>query len=444
VEAYSYPDAVAALEAAIRFGIHPSLDTTRVLLAALGQPHRAFRAVQVAGTNGKGSTTRMCAAILGEHGIRTGTFTSPHLVDYREQVQVAGAYVGDKIFAAGVCEVLNAVRRSAHLLVEAPTQFELLSVAAVWMLHEAGVEWAVLETGMGGRWDSTTACEAEVAVVTSVGLDHTAFLGPTLEDIAADKAHVIRAGVPCVLGPGTAEVDAVFSARAEAVGSALARVRLSDDGPGERPHEVADVLVTVVHECTDPGDATVIDVRTPYAAYARVRVNGPRYQAENAGCAIAAAEIALGGPLKDGAVRQALGDLHMEGRFEVLARDPWVITDVAHNEAGARALAHALAGIDRGRSMTVVLGMLSDKDVHAVVRALEPVVRRFVTVGLPGPRGLAGDALAELVREETGAEPTRCSDVASALALVRTAGEACVVTGSHVTVAAACEAMRSP
>ncbi len=443
MEHLSYPEAVAALDAATRFGIHPSLDTTRTLLTALGEPHRAFRAVQVAGTNGKGSTTRMLAAILGAHGVRVGTFTSPHLLDYREQVRVDGACVSDGLFAEGVSRALDAAERSAHLLSESPTQFELLTVAAVWMLREAGVTWAVLETGMGGRWDSTTACEAEVAVVTSVGLDHTAFLGPTIEDIAADKAHVIRTGVPCVLGPGTAEVDAVFRTRAEAVGSALTRVRLSDGDPGKWSHEATGVLVAVVHESATPEDPTVIDVRTPQSVHSDVRVNGPRYQAENAGCAIAAAEIALGGPLESAVIKQALRDLTIEGRFEVLARDPWVVTDVAHNEAGARALARAIAGIAGGRGMTIVLGMLSDKDVRAVVRALEPVARRFVTVGLPGPRGLAGDVLADVVHEVTGAEPTRCQDVASALALVRAAGEGCVVTGSHVTVAAAREALRS-
>lgn len=428
----TYRDAVRALESARRFGVNPSLDTIRALMARLGDPQRSLRVVQVAGTNGKGSTTRMVDALLRAHGRRSGAFVSPHLDSPTEHVLVDGAPIGEALFAAAVDAALDAAEEAGDDLAEPPTQFELLTAAALWALRAAGVEWAVLEVGMGGRWDSTSVALPEVAVVTSVGLDHVEHLGPTVERIAWDKAHVIRPGVRAVLGPGTAATDEVFASRTAETGAPLVRVREGEGGG---------VRFDVTARQGTPDDATRIRVEGVHTSY-DLEVRGPAYQAENAACAVAAAELALGGALDLPSVDAALAELVVPGRFEVVARDPWTVVDAAHNAEGARALADAVRGAFAGRRVTVVLGMLSDKPAAEVVGALAPIAARFVAVRPMSDRAVGADELAAVVRSVTGAAPDTAIGAADAARSVRDAGEECLVTGSVVTVAEARRAFR--
>jgi dihydrofolate synthase/folylpolyglutamate synthase len=427
----SEAEATSALAEAVRFGINPSLGTITRLAAALGDPQWAYRVVQVGGTNGKGSTARMTDAILRAHGHRSGAFVSPHLHAMTEHVLVGGQPISGELFGAAVGAALDAAASGTNEYAEPPTQFELLTAAALWALREAGVKWAVLEVGMGGRWDSTSVAEPAVSVVTSVGLDHTEYLGPTVERIAWDKAHIIRAGATAVLGPGTAEVDEVFADRAREVGARLVRVRGAEVATSE------DVAFRVTRQIDSPDGVTTIAVRIGAEKYGPLEINGPGYQAGNAACAIAAARFAIGEPLDERATATALRDLRIPGRFEVIARDPWVVADAAHNPSGARSLADAVARAFGGDQVTVVLGMLSDKDADSVVRELAGVAERFVVVSPVSARALDAAALAAQVTEATGSEPLVCESVAEGLGRARQTATGVLVTGSVVTVAEA-------
>ncbi|HSK48659.1 MAG TPA: Mur ligase family protein, partial [Coriobacteriia bacterium] len=217
-DAFGYAQALAALERALVFGVHPSLDGIRALTEAMGRPQDAFASLQVTGTNGKTSTARLTRALLEGEGHSTGLYTSPHLENYTERIEVDGRPVSERDFAEAVhvaLEVAERLRPGAQGAEEGFTEFELLTAAALWLFRRSGVDYAVLEVGMGGTWDSTSIVEPAVAVITGVGLDHTAVLGGTIEKIAAEKAGIIKPASAPVLGPGTAGVEQIFLERAK-------------------------------------------------------------------------------------------------------------------------------------------------------------------------------------------------------------------------------------
>ena len=178
-QSMTYDDAVATLEDALKFGMDPSLEPIRAMCAAMGDPQKRYRCVQVAGTNGKSSTTRMIAALLHAQGLRVGLYVSPHLIKYPERIEIDGRVVSDEDFARGIEVALDAAARAG---VQA-TEFELLTAAALWLFAREDVDWAVLECGLGGRWDATSVVDPQVAVITGVALEHTAILGDTIEKI---------------------------------------------------------------------------------------------------------------------------------------------------------------------------------------------------------------------------------------------------------------------
>ncbi len=395
----SYEQVLKELDRALKFGINPSLDGIRALTETLGHPEGAFRVVQVTGTNGKTSVTRMVAALLRAHGVRTGTYTSPHLVDYEERMEVDGRPVSRSVFAAGVSAALDAAERldaaaSEALGVEAGstsfTEFELLTAAALQVFRDQGTEWAVLEVGMGGRWDATSVTSPEVAVVTGVALDHTDRLGSTREEIAADKAHVIKPGSVAVLGPGCAGVEHVLLERASMVGAPTVRVGQGEDDVAwlvrSRPRGLAEPLV--------------LDVFGAERTYREIALRAPSYQAPNVATAIAAAEAALG-PFDAAAVRAAFADLRLPGRFDVLDPAIPLVVDGAHNPEAAAVLAEAVRELMPGKP-TVVLGVMADKDAAGIVRALVPVADGFVCTRSASPCALDPEVLAEIVREAGG------------------------------------------
>jgi dihydrofolate synthase/folylpolyglutamate synthase len=431
----TFDEAVEALSRALRFGIHPSLAGIRALTGALGRPQDAYRSVQVTGTNGKSSVTRMTAAMLQAHGMRSGAYTSPHLESYAERIEVAGAPVSEADFARAVETALSASEElAAHAaetlgLDDAPvalTEFELLTGAALWLFRELGVEWACLEVGMGGRWDATSVVAPAVAVVTGVALDHVERLGHTVDEIAADKAHVVKPGSVAVLGPATAHVDAILTARAAEVGAPLVRVRESG----------ADVVFCVTGAPSAPGGATTLDVDGRFGRYPDLAPHAPRYQAANAAVAVAAAEAAVGAPLDADAVRGALARIRFPGRFEVVRERPALVLDGAHNPQAASVLASAIDDAFPTARPVVVLGVLSDKDAEGIIGALAPVADRFVVTRPASARALPAAELAAEVRRVTGVAPVVEPDVRRALETARElAGErGVVVTGSLYTV----------
>ena len=353
------------------FGMRFGLDRMHKLMTVLGLPQRRFASIHVVGTNGKSSTARFCAAILARHGLRAGSYTSPHLGSFRERIEVGEEPVSEADFAA-------AVQRAAHAaeLVnrtqepdDGVTQFEALTAASYHELARRGVEVAVVEAGLGGRFDATNVIPSKVQVLTSVGLEHTRWLGPTLTDIADEKLAVVRDGGTLIVGD--LEPD-VFAAAQRITAKRRAKL-LTTEGwvPGARP--------------ADRG----IAMRAP-----------GRFQRRNFALAAAAAEAFLGRPLDQAAVERAGAETRIPGRLDVVGERPLTVYDGAHNPEGARALADSLDDVlGEHRPRVAVIGVLEDKDAAGMLAALLPHLDRAIFTRSSNPRSLPPATLATLAEK---------------------------------------------
>ena len=375
----TYREAVAritGLRGGEMAGMRPGLERIETLLEAAGHPERAMTLVQVGGTNGKGSVCAMLAAILQSARRRVGLYTSPHLIDIRERIRLDGRSISEADFADGV-EALGTlvVRLDA-------TMFEALTALALDHFAREGVEVAVLEVGLGGRLDSTTVGRPAVEVVTRIDLDHQAYLGDTIEAIAAEKAAIIRSGsaVSARQEPGA---ESVIIRRAAGAGVPLllegrdlhARVRRSEL------------------------DGLWLDLEGPRFKLQDVRVAllGV-FQPGNALLATTAAHL-LG--VSEAAIRAGLGAARWPGRFQVLPGPPPLVLDGAHNPAGARALAASLEAYFPGQRGTFIIGIFSDKDQAGILLPLLPLARRVIFTNSEHPRAAPAasvKALAERLR----------------------------------------------
>jgi dihydrofolate synthase / folylpolyglutamate synthase len=441
-----------ALENTLRFGVHPSLDGIRALTFAMGRPQDGFASVQVTGTNGKSSTTRLTAAIVAGEGLKTGAYTSPHLESYTERVEIGGVPVSEAEFAEAVSETMEAARRFAgetHVgeasdTRGAFTEFELLTAAALWLMRQRAVDVACLEVGMGGRWDATSVVDPAVAVITGVGLDHAERLGHTLDAIAHDKSHIIKPGASVVLGPGTWPVVDVFLERSSRLG--LHPRFVAEVGCDSPVSEQLTVRYSVRQRPTRPGGSLVVDVRGVHGDYRGLSLTAPSYQAPNVAVAVAAAECVLGRALHTDALRAALVAMRFPGRFELVCEDPPVVLDGAHNPQAAAVLATAVAEAwpDAHRLPWCVLGILREKDAEGIVSALDPVVERFVVTQSHSPRARAAGELAAIVERLTGAWPEIVPDLEEAVghAAAHAGPAGVLVTGSLYTVGEARSILR--
>src|SRR3954463_14726834 len=295
----TYAEAERYLLSLELFGMRFGLDRMRRLMTALGSPQERYGTIHVAGTNGKSSTVRMAAAILRRHGLRSGSYLSPHLVSFTERIRIDDTDLSEERFAAAVARAKRAAEKVDRTLEEGDrvTQFEALTAAAYSELAEAGADVVVVEAGLGGRWDATNVIPSKVQVLTNVGLEHTRWLGPTIADIAAEKLAVVRDLSTLVVGPLPDEAEPVVS------GVVAAR----------------------------------------HARLVRAPVTGGSFQRQNFAVASAAAEAFLGASLDGRAVERAAAEVRVPGRLEVVSSDgPLVLYDGAHNPAGAEALAAAL------------------------------------------------------------------------------------------------------
>ena len=384
------------------FGMRFGLDRMHKLMTVLGMPQRRFASIHVVGSNGKSSTTRMIAAILERHGLRTGTYTSPHLRSFAERIEVGERPLSGDEFGAAVANVARAARMVDRTLDEDDrvTQFEALTAAAYHELARRGVEVAVIEAGLGGRYDATNVIPSKVQVLTGVGLEHTRWLGPAIADIAEEKLAVVRDHATLV-APDELDPDAE---------------RVLERVAGERHARV---------------------VRAPADAGAPLRVRGA-FQRRNFALARAAAEAFLG-ELDDGAVRRAAAEIEVPGRLQVVDERPLTILDGAHNPSGARALAEALGEAAAGRRPLVgVVAVLDDKDAGAMLRELEPALDSVVFTRSANPRALSPGTLTSLWEQVGGAGAETVADPRAALSRAREkAGPdgAVVATGSIYLIA---------
>ncbi|HZU79147.1 MAG TPA: folylpolyglutamate synthase/dihydrofolate synthase family protein, partial [Acidimicrobiales bacterium] len=359
----------------------PTLDRIVELCNLLGDPERQYPVLHLTGTNGKGSTARILTELLLAQGLTVGTYTSPNLARVNERLARNGEPIDDEELA----EVLGALASLEPLLSARPSRFELLTAAAFLWFADSPVDVAVVEVGLGGRWDATNVVQPEVAVVTNVSYDHVEVLGPTLEDIAREKAGIVKAGCHLVLGETEPNLRAVFTSAAASAGARAVWCRDEEFSCDDNRLAVGGRL---------------IDLRTPGRRYDEVYLplHGA-HQGDNASLALAAAEAFFGMPLSDEVVRAALGSVTMPGRLEVVGRSPLVMLDGAHNVAGAEVLAAALRELHPAGHVCAVVGMLHGRDPSAIVQTLASGgVDVVVACTAPTPRAMPATVIAEAAR----------------------------------------------
>ncbi len=445
----NYTEALDELHSALRFGICPMLETVEDMLTELGDPDLCFESIQIAGTNGKTSTSRYTAAILAGEGKKVALYTSPELVSYTERMEVAGKPVSEAQFALGIAAAAEAGRRvnaARESRGERPydiTEFDTLTVAAMVVFALAGVDVAVLECGMGGRWDATSAAKSIKSVaVTGIGLDHIRVLGDTLEAIAGEKAAIIKPGRTCVLGTGCAapaSVEDVFLAQCEQAGVVPTLLRPLD--PTDAVGEVADApfrehpglpraTFKVTKRPARLGAPLELDVQTPRAEYGELAALKPAYQATNIACAVALCEDYLGRALDAEKLFTSVVECPTPGRFQLLRPESPLLIDACHNPQSVETFLASLSQMrfERGEEPVLLCAVLADKDVEGIVSLLAGAFPRVACTQTSSPRALAASELAELFRAAGSEVVGEYATVGAALSAL--CGESLVACGS--------------
>jgi dihydrofolate synthase/folylpolyglutamate synthase len=385
------------------FGMRFGLEKMRRMMTALGSPQLCYGTVHIVGTNGKTSTAQMTSAILRAHGLRTGLYTSPHLASYRERVRIDGRELDGDAFAQAVARAVWASQRVNRTLADDDhvTQFELLTAAALWEMARRDVQVAVVEAGLGGRYDATSVIDSQLTVLTNVALEHTRWLGPAITDIAEEKLAVVRPG-------GTLLLGANIAPQAEEIARRVARER------GAR-------LLRA------PGDTDALP---------KLSARG-LFQRQNFALARLAAEVYLQGngiEIDTGAVAAAAAGTQVQGRLQVVGWDPLTVLDGAHNPHAVDALVQSLPELVGDRPLALVMGVLDDKDAAAMLERLLGVSERAWFTAPPSRRALSPGALQSRARQlgfkdaSCDADPARA--LAQAQGWARSRGGAVLATGS--------------
>ncbi|HSB30937.1 MAG TPA: folylpolyglutamate synthase/dihydrofolate synthase family protein [Candidatus Sulfobium mesophilum] len=421
----SYSRAIEYLYGLQKHGMKFGLDNIRKLMSAFDNPQRSFRSVHVAGTNGKGSTSAMIASILKTAGLRTGLFSSPHLVSFTERIRINGEEISESDVISLAEEVRAAAERTEDF---SPTFFEVVTTMAFLHFRKMGVEWAVIETGLGGRLDATNIIIPEVSVITRIGLDHCEFLGKTLAEIASEKTGIIKTGVPVVSALQEAAAIKVIEKASKERGSMLYTY-------GES------FMAEVVSESLDGisfsyrGEGRYEDLDVPLAG---------RYQADNASMAMKTVEILMAKyPRMKCDIRSGLSTVQWPGRLEIINDEPPVLIDGAHNPQAAIALSEYLGktALKKYKRIILVAGVMGDKDVEGILDPLLPVASKILFTAPAYGRSALPERLAALATAK-GYESIVVSNVAEA---VKKAEELCipgdliVITGSFYTIGEAKE-----
>lgn len=409
----SYGAAIDALFARTTSGIKPGLGRTEALLEKLGSPHRQLAAIHVAGTNGKGSVVATAEALLRWKGFKVGRYTSPHLIDFRERITVDGIPITEEA-------VLDFLRRWIPRAEKiGATFFEVTTAMAFDWFVKQSVDIAVIETGLGGRLDSTNVITPRVATVTTIGLDHTDLLGDKLESIAWEKAGIFKAGIPAVIGEQSPPIRSLLEGCARDAGA--------------EPIVIIDEARTIEDiEISTHGTTFTSHQGTP-----RTRITTPligAHQARNATLALQTVALLGEKYVPAGSeISSALSTVFLPGRFQLQGK---IIFDVAHNAAGARTVAETIRVLDPPKPRTALVAVLADKDWRGIVRELAPVIDRFLFTNAPSApaerRWNPADALA-FARSE-GFEAELEPDLDAALERGEGSSGTLVITGSFHTV----------
>ena len=412
--------------------IRPRLEPTARLAELLGDPQKSYRVIHVTGTNGKTSTSRFIERLLREHGLRTGRFTSPHLVKLNERMSLDGEPVSDERLYNVWTEIEPIVGLVDSELESAGdsalTFFEVLAVLGFAIFADAPVDVLVLEVGMGGEWDSTNVADGDVAVFTPISLDHMDRLGSTIEEIAKTKAGIIKPGSIVLSAEQQPEALKVIAQRAAAVGEKFLSYG-KDFG-------VSAVALNKLGQTV-----TVKSVAGEYQDL-NLPVHG-EYQAQNAALAVAAVEAFLGGGaqrIMDDVVRASFADFSSPGRLQIVSREPLTILDAAHNEDGAKSLVKAMKESFGSPYAVAIVSILFEKNARALLELLDDTFIEFIITQSESPRAIPAEELAELAREIFGADRVHVQAnpqwalAEAAKLLPATLGNAIVVTGSVTLV----------
>lgn len=414
--------------------IEPSLTRIVSVMELLGDPQRAYPVIQVAGTNGKTSTARMIESMLRAHGLRTGLFTSPHLVDARERIRLDGEPISEERLLDTWTDIAPYIQLVDKNSLEAGgvrlSYFEVITALGYAAFADAPVDVAVVEVGMGGTWDATSVAAASVAVITPIGMDHAEYLGDTIGQIAGEKAGIIAPGCSVVSAVQVEEAGEVLRIRADELQVPLA---VEGENFGLLAREIA-VGGQVISVRGLRGDYD--DVFVPFFG---------EHQASNACVALAAVESFLGTetPLDIDLVREGFASAETTGRLHAIRLDPTVLVDAAHNPHGAQALAAAIQDSFTFDRLIGVIGVLADKDASGVLEALEPVIDSLVVTSPASPRALPATDLARLAEDLYSGKDVIVEDdlltaVDTAMAMAEADGDAggtgVLITGSVVLI----------
>lgn len=383
----TYEEARNFINESNRYGIVPGLETITELLKRLGNPQERLKVIHVAGTNGKGSTSAFITAVLIEAGYRVGRYLSPAVFSYRERIQTGdkGAAAMVYITRQGVCESVEQIQPVCDAMVQDgyahPTSFEIETAMAMLYLAKEKVDFAVIEVGMGGRLDATNGIRRPVcSVITSISMDHMQFLGNSLGQIAREKAGIIKENVPVVTGWQKPEVSRILEETCREKG---AKLFVSD----------FDKIAGVNY---DP-EETLFTLRTDAGSQDyRIRLLG-EYQVENALLAVKAAMVLeeLGYRIGEEAVQKGLTKARWRGRFEIVAKEPYVIIDGAHNEDAAMRLRKSIEVYFTNRRIIYIIGVLADKDYQTILNLTAPLADVIITLTPDNKRALSGTELAK-------------------------------------------------
>ena len=409
----SYSAAIETLFARTTSGTKFGLERTEAILARLGSPHRKLTAIHVAGTNGKGSVVATAEALLSSPGRRIGRYTSPHLIDFRERISVNSVPIPEEV----VLEFLEKWIQAAEEM--GATFFELTTALAFDWFARQEVDIAVIETGLGGRLDSTNVLTPRVATVTSIGLDHTELLGDTLEAIAREKAGIFKSGLPAVIGESAAKIRSLLVKCAKEAG-AHPIIVIDDE------YRISDLEVTA------RGTSFVLARGSEQERFTTPLIGA--FQARNTAIAMATV-AALGAKYLPAPadISRKLAKLFLPGRFQ---RSGKFIFDVAHNPDGARTVADSIRALNPATPRTALVAVLGDKDWKGIIRALSPAIDRFVFTNAPSaPQERRWDpSQAQAFATSQGLESRLEPDLDTALRSARKSGETVLVTGSFHTV----------
>jgi dihydrofolate synthase/folylpolyglutamate synthase len=375
-----------------RFGIKLGLATIRNILSGLGDPHKGYNCIHVAGTNGKGSVASFLASILHQSGYKTGLYTSPHLVRFNERIQVNCRPISDENVVASY----HAVER-VHRGKREPTFFEFSTAMAFYEFGRQKVDWAVIETGMGGRLDATNIIKPKLSIITNISLEHQEYLGATLTRIAAEKAGIIKNRTPLITAIRQKNALSVITQLARKKSAPL--FRLGKDFRARRRRS---------------GGFSYYGMDTVWHHLQTGLIGN--HQVDNAALALAAAELLnrSDAGISPDSIRKGLLEAHWPGRLEVVSSDPYLLLDGAHNLMAARKLAGFLSTMLAGRPITLVIGILDDKPYKEMLKSLLPVCRRAILTRAKINRALDPDRLYAVAKDLTP-QVTVIADVEQAL-----------------------------